>query len=94
MCEAETFLEGLKLRVRLSDDFLRCVVRQNLHNEPFSRHPVLHNLVLQDDVLRKPANDLVLALPALELLTCADQEVSGGKHLLVGQEIQLAVAFV
>ena len=88
------FLEGVELGTELSDNFLWCVVRQDLHDELLSRHPVLYNLAPQNDMLRKLANDLVLALSAFETLTLADQEVNSGKHLLIGQEVQLAVAFV
>ena len=83
----KAFLEGVKLGTELSDNFLWCVVGQDLHDELLSRHPVLYNLAFQNHMLRKLSNDPVLALSALEPLTLADQVVNSGNHLLIGQEV-------
>ena len=45
-------------------------------------------------MLWKLANDLVLALSVLEFLALADQVINSGEHLLIGQEVQLAVPFI
>ena len=89
-------LKSLKLSMALVLSVIWSIMRDNFHEELLVSLSVSHDLVIENGYacvwLR--AYNFVLVCSALKPLTYAEQEVHSREHLLVGQEVQLAVAYL